>query len=158
MRTGRPLIERVLEKIELDDSTGCWLWTGARNAKGYGAIKVDGSTKLAHRVAFELLVAPIGDGLELDHLCRTPACINPDHLEEVTGAENSRRGISANGSKTHCANGHEFTPENTIAGRNGRERKCLICTRAAQRRYKQRLGNKQGSRVLEAGVFEAVVA
>lgn len=71
----------------------CWEWIGTRYGNGYGqaAIGDGGRINQAHRVVYEALVGPIPEGLELDHLCRNPSCVNPDHLEPVTHAENMRR-------------------------------------------------------------------
>lgn len=75
--------------------TPCLLWTGTRRLEGYGqfAVRRIGvkQTVRAHRWLYERWVGPIPDGMHLDHLCRTPACVNPAHLEPVTGAENTRR-------------------------------------------------------------------
>lgn len=72
----------------------CWVWLGSHD-RGYGHFGVDGGYVRAHRWAWEALVGPIPPGLVLDHLCRNPSCVNPDHLEPVTRAENTRRGIAA---------------------------------------------------------------
>lgn len=69
---------------------GCWLWTGLKVA-GYGRFSIQNKGIGAHRVSYEALIGAIPDGLELDHLCRVPSCVNPLHLEPVTGAENRRR-------------------------------------------------------------------
>ena len=71
---------------------GCRIWQRNINNKGYGVIRNDGGPQYAHRVMYEIVVGPIPDGLELDHLCRQPACIAPHHLEPVTHGENLRRG------------------------------------------------------------------
>lgn len=87
----RPVAERFWEKV---DKTGsCWIWTAQlnRHRGGYGMFW-DEKPVWAHRWAYEALVGPIPDGLVLDHLCRTPACVNPTHLEPVTIEENVRRG------------------------------------------------------------------
>lgn len=112
---------------QVDKSSECWLWTGLQH-KGYGRY----SDGLAHRVSYEIHRGPIPDGLELDHLCRTPLCVNPDHLEPVTRAENMRRRAAA---KTHCINGHEYTPENTYVMAGAGYRSCRACNRAAVSRY-----------------------
>lgn len=117
---------------------GCWLWLGKKNRQGYGMANVSGpSTTTAHRDAYLHLVGPIPDDLELDHLCRNRACVNPAHLEVVTHRENSRRASHWWGTKTHCVNGHEFTPENTQNRPTG-GRVCRACSRATQARYRAR--------------------
>lgn len=88
----RPTIERVLEKIEYLDN-GCWRWIGATNGVGYGQVW-DLSHRgrvYAHIVTYTHYVGPIGEGLELDHTCRFPSCVNPAHLEPVTHAVNRAR-------------------------------------------------------------------
>ena len=82
--------ERFWAKVKKTD--GCWLWTGWKNDRGYGNFEVDSTrTVKAHRFAYEVLVGPIPDGLTLDHLCRNPSCVNPEHLEPVTLRENIMR-------------------------------------------------------------------
>ena len=124
-----PAVDRLMEQIEPEPMSGCWLWMGARNAGGYGLFSDDnGRQRSAHRVSFELLRSPVPDGLQLDHLCRTPACVNPFHLEPVTPKENMARGSAA--TATHCRRGHPYSG-NTIICRNGR-RRCRVCTNLAQ--------------------------
>jgi hypothetical protein len=125
----------------------CMLWTGAPEKDGYGRLGVDGKTLKAHRLAYELFVGPIPDGLAPDHLCRTPSCVKavaddhgPAHLELVTPRENTLRGVgpsATNARKTHCWQGHEFTPENTYTTPTG-GRSCRECQRAACKRYRTR--------------------
>jgi hypothetical protein len=127
----RPVDERFYEKCELDQN-GCWVWTAYTDAWGYGRLRVDGRSVEAHRVGYELVVGPIPEGLELDHLCRKPACVNPFHLEPVTTAVNVERSSSPpalNKRKTHCKHGHAFDEANTY--RTGGARKCRTCNRAA---------------------------
>jgi hypothetical protein len=120
----------LLERIEkYTQVTGyCWLWTGTLS-RGYGHVKLHGEPKTtAHRAVYQYLVGPIPDGLVLDHLCRVRNCVNPDHLEPITVAENVRRGFGPTAlaaRKTHCKRGHEFTPENTYMQSKGRE--CRTC-------------------------------
>lgn len=83
--------ERFWSKVVRDDDgLYCWPWI-ASTAHGYGQINRDGRPRMAHRVAYELLVGPIPEGLDLDHLCSTPRCCNPSHLEPVTRGVNVSR-------------------------------------------------------------------
>jgi len=94
---GEPVGTRLFHKFEVD-SRGCWLWTGFINRYGYGVLTAlprkpgRARARAAHRVSYEWFVGPIPAGLTIDHLCRVRRCINPDHLEPVTNAENLRRG------------------------------------------------------------------
>lgn len=89
----RPTLrERLMAKVQKTPN-GCWMWTGARNGTvKYGGMTVEGRSVYAHRVSYELHRGPIPEGMDLDHLCHTPLCVNPDHLEPVPHSENSRRG------------------------------------------------------------------
>jgi hypothetical protein len=125
----RPPIERLRAKLALDPATGCMEWTGALDRKGYARLAMgEGRNKIAHRVAYEAERGPIPDGLTIDHLCRNKRCSNPDHLEAVTFAENTRRENAQRPVATHCPRGHEWTPANTYSQSNGR-RTCRACRR-----------------------------
>ena len=121
----RPAEERFWEKV--DKRGACWIWTGYRMSSGYGWFNPGGGKSvLAHRYSYLLLRGEIPVGLHLDHLCRTPPCVNPAHLEPVSPAENVRRGIRA--TSPHCRYGHAYTAVNTLRrARGGRE--CRICCR-----------------------------
>lgn len=67
---------------------GCWAWTGALDRRGYGVVKVEGSARQAHRVAYELAVGPITRGLHVLHRCDNPQCVRPDHLHLGTHQDN----------------------------------------------------------------------
>lgn len=119
-------------RIEKTDT--CWLWHGVCNPNGYAHFKYGprGRQKmiLVHRFAYELLVGEIPEGLTIDHLCRNKTCVNPAHLEPVTGRENTQRW---NALRTHCKYGHEFTTENTYIRPLGRE--CKQCWKRRRRKF-----------------------
>jgi hypothetical protein len=115
------VIDRILDKVDM--SGDCWVWTGCRGGRGYGMIRINYRNIQAHRVVYEELVEPIPEGLQLDHLCRNKACVNPDHLEPVTNEENMRR---YRATLTHCPNGHEYMAENIAVQSNGTKR-CRTC-------------------------------
>lgn len=101
---------------KVQQSADCWLWAASTDRDGYGRFWMDGRLRCAHRVAYEWAHGPIASGLELDHRCRQPACVRPDHLEPVTPRVNTLRSSNTaaqNAIKTHCIHGHVFTPENT---------------------------------------------
>lgn len=121
----------------------CWLWLAATNDDGYGIFRrADGTNVRAHRWAWEAIVGPCPEGLEPDHLCRNPACVNPAHLEWVTHQENNRRGQPGRRvwrrERTHCKHGHEFTDETTYVLPSTGERRCRPCRNDSDRRRRQR--------------------
>lgn len=132
-------VERFWAKVQ--KSAGCWLWTASKNTHGYGQHAVGGHLLRAHRVAYELTVGAIPDGLTLDHLCRVRACVNPAHLEPVSMGENVRRGIgptAKNATATHCPSGHHYDATNTYRDPRG-SRRCRLCANEAVRRYSKRM-------------------
>jgi len=133
----RTVKDRLFLKIEHDEETGCWLWTGAAVPTGYGKINIGGNYVPTHRAMYELLAGPIPEGLVIDHLCRNPPCCNPGHLEPVTVAENTRRGIWPPPSPT-CRRGHEYTTENTYrTPSNPKRRACRTCKLERERKRRR---------------------
>jgi hypothetical protein len=134
------------------DRSGCWVWTGALNWKGYGSFK--GTS--AHRFPYAWFVEPIAAGLTVDHLCRNRACVNPAHCEAVSDSENKRRASTFNRLGVCRRRGHvlaEVGIEHTSA--DGLERACAECHRLARARYVLR---KQGPNNLPAFAVRALKA
>lgn len=124
------LEQRLVSRSEWQDrgyETPCLISTRSATPDGYTRIKVAGKLLYVHRVAWELWRGPIPEHYDIDHKCRQSACFNPEHLEPTTRRENTRRGLSGR-LKTHCKQGHEYTPENTGRRRSG-HRYCLQCNR-----------------------------
>jgi hypothetical protein len=118
------------------DSNGCWMWHAAKSACGYGHIRIDTRTRVAHKVAYETLVGNQPHGTELDHLCRVRCCVNPAHLDPVSHRENMERGAVAN--RPACPSGHAYTEENVGRFRTkfGFARYCRECKRTRNRMRK----------------------
>lgn len=137
-----PAIQRIESRVVRSDTffqgTPCWIFTGSLNHGGYGSARNDaGSVSLVHRITYEVLVGPIPDGLQLDHLCRVRSCCNPAHLEAVTAAVNNLRGVgagAANAAKRECVNGHPLSGDNLAIEGPG-HRRCRTCKAEYNRRY-----------------------
>lgn len=140
-RCRLPAAERLLLHSE-KMANGCWDWKRETHL-GYGREYYMGRRWRAHRLSYETFVGPIPDGLVLDHLCRNRGCINPDHLEPVTGRENTLRGEGSSAvlaKRTHCNYGHEYTVENTRVTRKGR-----ACRQCGRERNWENLRKKMGA-------------
>lgn len=125
----KPAKQRILENISVD-TNGCWIWLLAKDRDGYPVMGFPGPiSRHAYRVSYEVFVAPIPDGLHIDHLCRARACVNPEHLEPVTLAENNRRAGLA---RETCPQGHLYDEVNTRT-RPGGGRSCRACQRDRSR-------------------------
>lgn len=129
-------ISRFWTKVDqngpLWNDTPCWVWIGTVNNAGYGRHHTNNGSVAAHRYSYLLQKGEIPKGLQIDHLCRNKRCINPQHLEAVTGRVNLLRAPTfqaMNAAKTHCCNGHEFTSENTAIALADGSRVCRMCKR-----------------------------
>ncbi len=148
-----PLAERLWKLIAAEPHSGCWFWMGPTDRHGYGRFWAVDKLQLAHRISYSLFRSTIPDGLVLDHLCRTPCCVNPYHLEPVTQTENVQRGMAGvhYGSRTHCSNGHPFTAERTSMRTEG-GRRCMECARLTNAEY--RLRQKAKNKIKEVSLYE----
>lgn len=130
--------ERFEAKIVVDVQTGCHEWVGQLDRHGYGRFGAQRRDYYAHRFSWLLKYGSLPEiPLELDHLCRNPKCVNPLHLEAVTGRENKRRSSinvsTIHAHQTHCVNGHSFDELNTYIRRDNGARMCKTCGRLRNR-------------------------
>lgn len=150
-----PEEERFWAKVNKDGplwhGTACWVWTAYRNSDGYGNFLTHNrQTVKAHRWAFEQMRGPIPEELEIDHLCRNRACVNPAHLEPVIHQVNMIRGMHRLRGRTHCANGHPFDEGNTYHHPSG-QRVCRMCQNLSLGRYRARKRLGKGTLVYGNG-------
>jgi hypothetical protein len=129
---GQLAEERFWDRVHAEPNSGCWLWVGFVTRKGYGTFS-EGKNYRAHRWAYEHYAGDIPEGMDLDHTCKTPECVNPDHLQVCThhfSCGQARR------EATHCRQGHLLSGENlriqAYGNRAGR-RRCRTCARLYMR-------------------------
>ncbi len=125
------------------DPAGCWVWQKSITGGGYGYINWKRKTQKAVRIIYKMLVGPIPPGLQLDHLCRNRACVNPQHVEPVTSRENTMRGLNASAVKarqTACYKGHPFDTTNTYVRSNG-TRLCRSCHNINEKKRRENLSS-----------------
>jgi hypothetical protein len=136
-----PVVDRIMKKITIN-SSGCMLWNGATNGRGYGVILDDNTNgrrmTYVHIAMYVSKVGPVPSGMQLDHLCRTRNCCNPEHLEPVSGSENLLRSNNMNFVTKRtgvCKNGHNVSGINAHVSSDGRTR-CRACAILRKRMYR----------------------
>src|SRR5262249_3163509 len=116
-----------------EPNSGCWLRIGYCPKGYYGSLKWHGKRVLAHVFSYQWHVGPIPAGYDIDHLCRTPACVNPTHLEAVPHRVNVLRGVgptAQNAGKTHCHKGQSYADGmERYDSDTHHYRRCLTCYR-----------------------------
>lgn len=150
-KRGPYLMPPVKERLEkfIKRTKGCWCWVGATDKRGYGRFHLDERSVPAYRAVYEAHIKKVPKGLELDHLCRNPNCVNPAHLEPVTHSENYRRGNSGkhlgaiHRAKTHCPYGHPYNKKNTAYQYNKNGSKQRVCKTCQRRWWKTARENKR---------------
>jgi hypothetical protein len=124
-------MDRFMFRVIMVPESDCWYWSLHLDKDGYGTFAVDGKTRHAHIVGYELFIGPIPGGMQLDHKCRNRGCVKFRHLEPVTNVENQLRSPATMSGKTECKYGHGT--EHFIE-KYGRRRVCTVCQRDQWRR------------------------
>ncbi len=125
-------LTRFMSKVYVDYGMpdGCWIWTGYKNRKNYGTVKINNKMYRSHRVAYEIFNGCITNNLLVCHTCDNPSCVNPAHLFLGNNSQNMQDCVNknrhANNKKTHCPSGHKYESTNMYLDPKG-YRRCRIC-------------------------------
>ncbi len=145
---NQPVLERFFDKVDLDESTGCWNFTSSIGKSNNGRFYYNHKCMEAYRIGYLLMGGEIPDKFHLHHICENRLCVNPEHLIPVTSAEHHgdltpHHIAYKNKRKTHCPQGHPYTADNLVQGII-KSRHCKICAnkRSADCQRAKRLREK----------------
>lgn len=158
-RPPQPIKERFMSKVDLDIVPGCWIWKGSfgghEGKHAYGRFYYMDKNVMAHRFAYEFIsLRKIPENYDVDHLCKNPRCVNPEHLQSLSKRDNTFRSnnpMAINARKTHCINGHELTGKDLYIAKNG-TRKCYACIKIRGKKYREI--NKQKLKIIQNEWYE----
>lgn len=143
-RPFMPIMDRFWIKVKKTET--CWNWVGVKSTGGYGRLNIKGEMIQAHRISYEDKYGKILSKMEIDHLCRNRLCVNPDHLEAVTGKVNKLRGTSPAAicaRKTVCVRGHLLSIDNLYEwGLKRGMRSCIKCSLIRSKEQRDRIKRK----------------
>lgn len=146
--TPEKLREKLKTKYDVDEN-GCHIYSGGKSDSGHGIVWMQNKRYRAHRLMYELFVEPVPTGHVVRHKCDVPSCVNLDHLELGTQADNLRdmvaRGRHWKQQVTHCPEGHPYSGENLYVNPSG-GRQCRICVKAAGKASKERARRSRGAK------------
>lgn len=142
LKRGMRLIDRFFSNVSFErGGTGCWMWHGPTERRGYGRFTIQTTYQRAHRVSWSIFRGVIPVGMVLDHLCKNTSCVNPAHLEPVTQRENLARSDSPSGEfarRLACGKGHPLSGDNLTWHRGSR--RCRACAREWSATTRKRAG------------------
>jgi len=127
-------LENYIAERTAPGENGCLVWSLSLGSHGYPQAYDGKTNKLAHRLAYEVLVGPIPAGLQIDHLCRNKRCVNPQHLQAVTQQINIRRQFNGVETLDTCSRGHVGQLFRDTRGKPG----CRTCRRISDLKYQAR--------------------
>ena len=140
---AKRLVSTIRFQSKVDKTGKCWVWKAARVGNGYASFWVGGGhgSMYAHRISYIAAIGEIPEGIQLDHICRNRACVNPEHLEPVTCKENVKRGLKVDLKETCGAGLHEWSEENIYTAPSTGRRLCKPCRRKRNAEYMRKNKN-----------------